>query len=52
MMEEADPYEFYLSRKLGMTRAEMLSRIGNDEYLAQMAYDEWLRAMQERESRK
>lgn len=52
MTEELDVYEYHLSRQLGMTRAELLARMGNDEYMAQMAYDEWYAAMQQREANK
>lgn len=44
---DIDEFEFFLAEKLGMTRAELIERIDNKEYMVWRAY--YGRRMQEKE---
>ena len=45
MTEDADPYEYILAERLGMTRGELLQRMSNDEYVWWQAFDVYREAM-------
>ena len=52
MEGEADPFDFILAEKLGMTVARMRNEMSNHEYIGWRAFYTWRAAMRELESKR